>query len=80
MNVDLPPDAIQFLQRLVASGEFQSTELALAEGVRLLMGRQQLHAEIQQGINELDSGQGLEGKRVFAELRERAEKSSEQAD
>ncbi len=80
MNVDLPPDAMQFLQRLVASGEFQSAELALAEGVRLLMGRQQLRAEIQQGINELDSGQGLEGKRVFAELRERAEKSSERAD
>lgn len=80
MNVDLPPDAMQFLQRLVASGEFQSAELAVAEGVRLLMSRQQVHVEIRQGINELDSGQGLDGKRVFAELRERAGKSSQRAD
>jgi len=80
MNVDLPPEATQFIQGLVASGEYNSPEEAVADGIRLLMSRQKLRADLQKGIDELDSGEGLEGKQVFAELRERAKKLTEQAD
>lgn len=76
MHVNLPNDATQFVEGLVASGEFSSADDALAEGVRLLMGRQELRAEIQQGINELDAGLGIKGEEVFAELRERQKKLS----
>jgi antitoxin ParD1/3/4 len=38
------------------------------------MSRQQLRADIQKGVDELDSGQGIEGEKVFAELRDRAKK------
>ncbi len=71
MNIELPSDAVQFIEGLVASGEYQSAEEAIAEGVRLLMSRQKLRAEIQQGVDQLDSGQGIDGKQVFSELRER---------
>ena len=73
-------EAAQFVEGLVASGQYGSADEAVADGVRLLMSRQQLRAEIQKGIDELDAGQGIEGKQVFAELRDRAKKLTEQAD
>ncbi len=79
MNIDLPADASQFVEGLVASGQYESADEAVADGVRLLMSRQQLSADIQKGIDELHAGQGIEGARVFTELRELARKSTEQA-
>ena len=73
MNVQLSPDAMQFVAGLVASGQFESAEAAVAAGVQLLKCQQQLRAEIQEGIDELDAGQGIDGEVVFAELREREE-------
>ena len=64
----------------MASGQFESAEAAVAAGVQLLRSQQQLRAEIQEGIDELDAGQGIDGEVVFAELRERAKKALESAD
>ena len=80
MNVQLTPDAMQFVEGLVASGQFDSAEAAVAAGVQLLKSQQQLRAEIQKGIDELDAGQGIDGEVVFAELRERAKKAMESAE
>ena len=77
MNIELPEDAVQFVEGLVASGQFASADEAVAEGVRLLMSRQQLRADIQRGIDQLDAGQGINGEEVFVELRERAKKLTE---
>lgn len=60
------------VESLVSSGEFQTPQDAIGEGVRLLAMRTQLRADIQKGVAELDAGQWVEGKVVFAELRERA--------
>lgn len=80
MNVQLSPDAMQFVEGLVASGQFDSADAAIAAGVQLLKSQQQLRAEIQKGIDELDAGQGIDGEVVFAELRERAKKAMEPAE
>lgn len=80
MNVELSPEAIQFVEGLVASGQFPSAREAVAEGVRLLMCQQQLRAELQKGIDELDAGKGIDGDVVFGELRERAKKLMESAE
>ena len=80
MNVQLSPDAIQFVEELVASGQFESAEAAVAAGVRLLKSQQQLRAEIQKGVEELDAGQGIDGDVVFSKLRERAKKAMESAE
>ena len=80
MNIELPADVVHFVEGLVASGQYKSANEAVAEGVRLLMSRQQLRAEIQKGIDELDAGKGIDGDVVFTELRERAKKLMESAE
>lgn len=80
MNVQLSPDTMQFVDGLVASGKFESAEAAIAAGVQLLKSQQHLAAEIQNGIDELNAGQGIDGEVVFAELRERAKKAMESAE
>lgn len=80
MNVQLSPDAVQFVDGLVASGKFESAEAAVAAGVQLLKSQQHLAAEIQKGIDELDAGQGIDGEIVFKQLRERAKKAMESAE
>ena len=80
MNIQLSPEAVQFVDGLVASGKFESADAAVAAGVQLLKSQQHLSAEIQKGIDELDAGQGIDGEIVFKELRERAKKAMESAE
>jgi len=80
MNIHLSPDAMQFVEGLVASGQFESTEAAVAAGVQLLKSQQQLRMEIQKGIHDANEGRVFEGEEVFAELRERARKLTESAE
>ena len=42
MNIQFSSDAIQFVEGLVASGQFESAEAAVAAGVQLLRSQQQL--------------------------------------
>ena len=72
MDLDLPVETMRSVEALVASGEYSTAQDAVADGVRLLMTRKQLRDDIQKGIAELDAGQWIDGKEVFAELRERA--------
>ncbi len=78
MNIQLPTEAYQFVEGMVASGQYASVNDAVADGVRLLMSRQQLRVEIQQGIAELNEGMGIEGSQVFDELRLRAQSLNKQ--
>ena len=80
MNIQLSPDAMQFVKGLVASGQFESVEAAVAAGVQLLKSQQQLRAEIQKGIDDADAGRVFDGEEVFAELREKARKLTESAE
>ena len=68
MNLNLPSDINTFIRSLVSDGRFDSEEAAIIEGVRMLMGREQLKAEIQVGIDQLDSGQYFDEETVFAEV------------
>ena len=73
MNINLPPDAAQFIEGLVATGQYRSPDEAVTDGIRLLMSRQRLRDEIQKGVKELDAGMGIDGAEVFAELRARSQ-------
>ena len=68
MNLSLPDDVNAFVKSLVSDGRFDSEEAAIIEGVRMLMGREQLKAEIQIGIDQLDNGNHFDEETVFAEV------------
>jgi antitoxin ParD1/3/4 len=78
MDIQLPTEACQFIEGMVATGQYASVSDAVADGVRLLMSRQKLYSEIQQGIGELNAGMGIEGSQVLGELRLRAQKLKQQ--
>jgi antitoxin ParD1/3/4 len=68
MNVHLPDEVNEFVKHLVVSGRFQSEEEAVAEGIRLLMSREQLRGEVARGFQQLDGGLGIDGDEVFDEV------------
>lgn len=68
MNLNLPTEANEFVKGLVAQGKYQNEEAAVVEGIRLLMCREKLRAEIQVGGDQLDRGQSCDEETVFAEV------------
>ncbi len=67
MQLNLPSDITAFVQNLVTQGRFDNEQEAVVEGIRLLMSREQLRAEIQEGIRQLDNGESYDEDTVFAE-------------
>ena len=59
MNLNLPSEVSNFVKGLVSQGRFNSEEDAIVEGVKLLMGREQLRSEIQKGVKQLEEGEIL---------------------
>lgn len=68
MNLNLPDEVNDFVKGLVAQGRFNSEEDAVVEGIKLLMGREQLRSEVQEGVRQLDSGEYYDEDTVFDEV------------
>ncbi|MBC8871813.1 MAG: CopG family transcriptional regulator [Planctomycetes bacterium] len=68
MDLNLPSDINDFVRGLVSQGRFDTEESAVVEGVRLLMTREKLRAEIQTGVEQLDNGQWSDEETVFREV------------
>ncbi len=68
MNLNLPVEANDFVKALVAQGKYQTEEAAVVDGIRLLMGREQLRSEIQLGVEQLDRDESSDEDSVFAEI------------
>ena len=56
---------------MIAQGKFQNEQEIVAEGIRLVIARDKLHADIQAGIDELDRGESVDADDVYAEARRR---------
>ena len=68
MTINLSSEMDQFVKELVVAGKYPSEDDAVAEGLRLLMSREQLKAEIANAAKQLDDGLGLEEDEVFDEV------------
>jgi antitoxin ParD1/3/4 len=67
----IPSDYGVTVQKLIADGKFRDEKEVIAEGIRLVVARERLHANIQAGIDQLDRGEGIDAEQVYAEARRR---------
>ncbi|MBC8353674.1 MAG: CopG family transcriptional regulator [Planctomycetes bacterium] len=68
MNLNLPVEANDFVKSLVAQGKYATEEAAVVEGIRLLMGREELRKKISVGVEQLDLGESFDEATVFEEV------------
>ena len=71
MSVEIPSDYSPVVQRLIAEGKFRNEEEVVAEGLRLIVLREELDADIQAGLDDLAAGNRVEASQVYAEARRR---------
>ena len=79
MNVTLPPELEQFINRKIESGQYFCESEVILEGLRLLRDRDELdkmrletlRKEIAIGIEQADRGELVDGKVVFERLRQK---------
>jgi len=71
MGVEIPSDYGVIVQRLISDGKNRDETEVVTEGIRLVIAREELHADIQAGIDELDAGKGIDPSEVYAEARRR---------
>jgi antitoxin ParD1/3/4 len=75
ISVSFTPRQAEFLAACVASGRYQSTSEVVREGLRLLEDRHQrrraelerARALIQEGADQLDRGEAVDGETFFRE-------------
>ncbi|MHC5734626.1 type II toxin-antitoxin system ParD family antitoxin [Nostoc sp.] len=79
MNISLTTELEQFIQSQVASGKYTSSEEVILAGIKLLEEREriykgrfeELQREIAIGVDQLDSGERLDGREVIEQLRQK---------
>jgi Arc/MetJ-type ribon-helix-helix transcriptional regulator len=60
MSIDLSPRNEQFIEQVVARGDFHDRAQALDQAVELLRRRQELLDHIDEGTKQLRKGEGIE--------------------
>ncbi len=71
MNIQIPADFHPAVQKLISEGRFRDEGEIVAEGIRLVLVREQLEKDVQAGLDDLDAGNRIDAEDVYAEARER---------
>ena len=71
MNVQIPTDFSPDVQRLISEGRFRDEDEIVAEGIRLVLMREQLAKDVQAGLRDLDAGNRIAADEVYARARQR---------
>ena len=72
MSDTLSPENEDFIQSAIRRGDYRDRGEVLDEAMELLRKRDELRRDIQQGVDELDRGDRIEGEEVFRELEDKA--------
>lgn len=86
MTISLKPEQEQFLQEKLNSGKYTTVDEILTEAFRLLEERDKQYDEwvkttqekLEIGLAQLDRGEGIDGEKVIAQLREKSRKLREE--
>lgn len=79
MNVQLTPDASQFVEGLVAAGQYPSVDKAIDDGVKLLMARNRMKQEIQEAFDDVGAGRVMSHDEFFTDLKAFAKQLDEKS-
>ena len=79
MQITIPPELEQFIQRQLAAGKYQSALDVIAAGVYLLEQQEdiyqgrlpELQQDVQIGLEAVRRGEVLEGPTAMAQIREK---------
>ena len=71
MSVEIPSNYSPIVARLIAEGKFRNEEEVVAEGLRLVVMREELDKDIQAGLDDLEAGNRVEASEVYAEAQRR---------
>jgi Arc/MetJ-type ribon-helix-helix transcriptional regulator len=71
MNVQIPADLNPAVQDLISEGRFRDAGEIVAEGIKLVLMREQLARDVQAGIDDLDAGNRIDAEDVYVKARKR---------
>ena len=85
MNIQLKPEQEKFIQEKIASGQYNSPEEVVNKMFQVFERLQSEYEEwveetrkkIEEGIESLERGEGVDGEIVFARLREKLHQDRE---
>ena len=80
MNVSLSPELENFVQTKVTTGRYTSASEVVREALRLLEDHdkartaqlEEFRSEADRRLASLDRGEGIDGEKVFAQIREKS--------
>jgi antitoxin ParD1/3/4 len=79
MTVEIPTNYGPVVQKLIADGRFRDEGELVAEGLRLVLMRETLRADLQAGVDDLNAGNRIAAGEVYAEARRRIKTIEDQA-
>lgn len=71
MNVQIPVNFSPAVDRLITEGRFRDAGEIVAEGIKLVLMREELERDVQAGLDDLDAGNRIDAETVYAEARRR---------
>jgi len=80
VNISLTPELEEFINQKVAGGMYVTASEVVREALRLFKDQDeywqrrkaQLNAEIQKGLDQLETGEVIDGEEAFERLRRRS--------
>ena len=73
MKVAIPVEFEPFVQSIIGSGTYKTEAEVVGEALRILKKREQLRRDVNDGIKQLEEGEGVDGEEVFERLEKKAE-------
>jgi antitoxin ParD1/3/4 len=73
MPINVAKGTEQEIEAKVRSGEYESADEVVREGLELINAREELRKAIDEGAAQLDRGEGIPGEQVFDDLRKRSQ-------